>query len=495
MRKSRDPRRVHRIVQFGNEPGASDIARVKAAGARALEYVPFQALLVASAPEWDPRTAGAVRWETIEPADKWSAELDASSIAAGGLSIGVVAHDRKNYLVEFFPGVSAADSRAIAIAEGMMIRERPDLRPNHLLVEGSTAQARKLTGWEEVAYVFPSSDALDRGRPVQACAGALTASGAIGQYVDRVGEGWDGPGAAAAQLGYRIRNVSSKIPEDQGRAEIERALLAWAKVARVTFVPASQAGGARSLDISFASGAHGDPFPFDGAGKVLAHTFYPAPPNPEPLAGDMHLDDAEPWRVGTDIDLYSVVLHELGHALGLGHSDKPGAVMYAYYQKLDALTEEDIRAVRTLYAAREEGTGDPDVPTSGDPEPSDPEPSDPPAADPPANDPPANDPPSADPPSNDPGTPDKVAPVLRIVSPASSSALVTEPAVIVRGSASDNVGVTRMEWSLRNASGEIVPGANWTAEIPVIAGINTIVIRAWDAAGNSTWRSVSVTRR
>jgi hypothetical protein len=61
---------------------------------------------------------------------------------------------------------------------------------------------------------------------------------------------------------------------------------------------------------------------------TLAHTFYPAPPNSEPIAGDMHMDADEPWRSGANVDLYSVALHETGHALGLGHSDRPGAVMY-----------------------------------------------------------------------------------------------------------------------------------------------------------------------
>jgi len=54
---------------------------------------------------------------------------------------------------------------------------------------------------------------------------------------------------------------------------------------------------------------------------VLAHTFYPSPPNPEPIAGDVHLDDDEEWVIGSDlsvrsVDLFSVSLHELGHALG-----------------------------------------------------------------------------------------------------------------------------------------------------------------------------------
>jgi hypothetical protein len=91
--------------------------------------------------------------------------------------------------------------------------------------------------------------------------------------------------------------------------------------------------------------------------------------------------------------------------------------------------------------------------------------------------------------------PDKVAPILRIASPASSSSTANGPVVTVRGTASDNIGVTRIVWTLRGTEGEIPAAATWSAEIPVIVGINTIVIRAWDAAGNSSWRSISVTRR
>ncbi len=55
------------------------------------------------------------------------------------------------------------------------------------------------------------------------------------------------------------------------------------------------------------------------------------------------------------VDLYSVTLHELGHALGLGHSDVPGAVMYPYYRRLTALTTEDIGAIQDLYASSRGG--------------------------------------------------------------------------------------------------------------------------------------------
>jgi len=85
-----------------------------------------------------------------------------------------------------------------------------------------------------------------------------------------------------------------------------------------------RADAARTIAIRFGRGAHGDSYPFDGPGKVLAHTFYPAPSNSEPVAGDMHLDADEDWNAGVNVDLFSVALHEIGHALGLAHSSQPG---------------------------------------------------------------------------------------------------------------------------------------------------------------------------
>jgi len=83
------------------------------------------------------------------------------------------------------------------------------------------------------------------------------------------------------------------------------------------------------------------------AGGVLAHAFYPK-------SGETHFDDEEQWvdRQSDGIDLMTVAAHELGHALGLGHSEVPGALMAPYYQGYDpnfSLPDDDRRAIQSLY--------------------------------------------------------------------------------------------------------------------------------------------------
>ena len=47
-----------------------------------------------------------------------------------------------------------------------------------------------------------------------------------------------------------------------------------------------------------------------------------------------------------------MALHELGHALGLGHSDNPNDVMYPYLKIVTGLADGDKAAILSLYAAR-----------------------------------------------------------------------------------------------------------------------------------------------
>src|SRR5262249_14976208 len=158
--------------------------------------------------------------------------------------------------------------------------------------------------------------------------------------------GWAKDASGTVALQYYFGPLTGKLDESTVRSEIERALFEWTKYTPVTLTPIQREDAVRTIAVKFVRGSHGDAYPFDGPGGILAHTFYPAPPNAEPIAGDMHLDAEEDWHAGTNVDLFSVVLHETGHALGLGHSDQPGAVMYAYYYMVAGLTDDDIAGIQ-----------------------------------------------------------------------------------------------------------------------------------------------------
>ncbi len=163
--------------------------------------------------------------------------------------------------------------------------------------------------------------------------------------------GWDGAGEGQAELTYYIANHPSSLNQAETEQAIETALDAWSSVANIKFTQTDQPGLKDSLDFSFSS--------IDGVSRTLAQSYYPDDVNSSRLAGDVQFDSAENWEVGNSegsqaFDLTYVAVHEIGHALGLDHSDDAGSVMDDFATTntvFTGLSSADVAAILELYAA------------------------------------------------------------------------------------------------------------------------------------------------
>src|SRR5262249_35386624 len=67
------------------------------------------------------------------------------------------------------------------------------------------------------------------------------------------------------------------------------------------------------------------------------------------LGGDMFLNITGDVHAG---NLFPILLHEVGHALGLEHSDDPNSVMYSHLNQRTELSAGDVANLRVLYGTR-----------------------------------------------------------------------------------------------------------------------------------------------
>lgn len=153
--------------------------------------------------------------------------------------------------------------------------------------------------------------------------------------------------------------------ETEEIAAISAAFHTWASVSGLTVLGpimdsgapggAPEAFGGHVADIRIAVIAG-----FDSS-TVLAHAYSPGTESlygaGGTIMGDLHLNLEKHWvddphdpDDGHDYDLETVVLHEIGHSLGLLHSDVPGSVMAASYDGgKRALTADDIAGITHIY--------------------------------------------------------------------------------------------------------------------------------------------------
>ncbi len=183
-------------------------------------------------------------------------------------------------------------------------------------------------------------------------------SSAISEY--RAISAWD-----KNDITYYFANGTDKLEGNTEREVIAQAFGLWAAQTPLTFTETNDSSTA-DIMVEWAVGDHGDGDPFDGPGDVLAHASFPNPYDKSQVF--LHFDDDEHWVNSDiqDVDLLTVAAHEIGHTLGLAHSNDPSALMYASYSGPHrSLAPDDISGVQSIYGVGNSPDPAPQAPSQG----------------------------------------------------------------------------------------------------------------------------------
>ena len=198
-------------------------------------------------------------------------------------------------------------------------------------------------------YRLPITGVLDKNtinlmlKPRCGVPDVLSSVGEVQDYVNS-GKKW-----GRKNLTYNIEKFTTDFNSAIATRAIKDAFDEWSSVAPLQFTEVTSGA---DIKLSWETRNHGDGNlnAFDGPQGILAHAF-------PPEDGRVHFDDDEVWTdniLSLGVDFASIVLHELGHALGLGHSNDPFAVMYAIYMgRRRKLNSDDIAGIRSIYGTKQ----------------------------------------------------------------------------------------------------------------------------------------------
>lgn len=161
-------------------------------------------------------------------------------------------------------------------------------------------------------------------------------------------------------LGCTTTSLSDFMPAGF-LTQVQNAFNAWSAVANIAFVQVADSGSPYDSADAFGDiriGGH----PFDGASGTLAHGFYP-PNNGTSAAGDIHFDIDDLWKIGfggPGFDIFQVMAHEIGHAIGLDHTGVANSLMNPFYtEAFFGLQADDIAGAQFIYGSATQNVPEP----------------------------------------------------------------------------------------------------------------------------------------
>jgi peptidoglycan hydrolase-like protein with peptidoglycan-binding domain len=148
---------------------------------------------------------------------------------------------------------------------------------------------------------------------------------------------------------------TQNLPREEIRRDFQFALQLWTSVCQVTF---SELPNPIEANASVRFSEQGGPFVDDGNWHTFGYTIMPCEGD-DSNRGNIYFNKDILWydrrsRTNIPVDFITIAAHEIGHMLGLYHTDNPNALMFAepfHNGPHRWLHQEDIRRIQALYGS------------------------------------------------------------------------------------------------------------------------------------------------